>query len=242
MGTTSFKIPNGNYNVYELKYFLSNVKITFVAEGLYNILNGVFSKLSECVDVEYNKNTNKYTFNNSQYLNFKIYIKAQNGGFLGLEDNIYHLIFPTLESTKPINMVAYNKIVMNIQGMEYSGLGIENISSPDGFELSSIFFWASRQDINNMAEIQYNNEDGGNSFNYELHNKMITNLTFQITDENYNIIHDLPDLTMILQFSIKSVASNDLSILLDILEKMKKYLLDIYSMIYLILDKIGILN
>ena len=131
---------------------------------------------------------------------------------------------------------------MNIQGMEYSGLGIENISSPDGFEISSIFFWASRQDIVNMAEIQYNNEDGGNSFNYELHNKMITNLTFQITDENYNIIHDLPDWTMILQFSIKSEASNDLSILLDILEKMKKYLLDIYSMIYLILDRIGILN
>ena len=93
-----------------------------------------------------------------------------------------------------------------------------------------------------MAEIQYNNEDGGNSFNYELHNKMITNLTFQITDENYNIIHDLPDWTMILQFSIKSEASNDLSILLDILQAIKKYLLDIYSMIYLILDRIGILN
>lgn len=137
-----FVIDNGNYNVYELRDKLNTL-------------------LTNYVSVSYNKIRNTYLFTR-EYVDgtVDISIKASFAKYLGLEDDVEYPLHPPLESVKPINLVAYNKIVMNCTELDYNIGTIENISSKYGFEISNILFWASRQDVANMAEITYNNEDG----------------------------------------------------------------------------------
>lgn len=211
-----YTITNGNYNVYELKDHLNELMGTYV-------------------NITYNKIRNTYEFLDILASETQdVYIKTPFGKYLGLADGVEYKLdtVNAVESVKPVNMVAYNKIVMNCLGLDYNIGTIENISSPDGFEISNILFWASRQDVANMAEITYNNEDGGDSFNYALFNKSVQYLHFVLTDEDYNVLTDLPDWTMILQFSIEEQAEKEIVVLSNILQQ---YLKDFYAMFYLLL-------
>lgn len=219
--TLNYTISQGNYNVYELRDLLNNLMTGFIS-------------------IAYDKPRNTYIFTDT--LNngtSDIYLSVNGGKYLGLENNVEYKIAGSLESIKPINMVSYNKIVINCLGLDYNIGTIENISSQNGFEISNILFWASRQDIQNMAEIVYDNADGGNSFAYSLFNKSIQYLNFKITDEDYNYITDLPDWTMVLQFSIEEEPSKDIQGMLNIIQQ---YLKDMYAMLYLLLGHFKILN
>jgi hypothetical protein len=132
-----------------------------------------------------------------------------------------------------------NKIVMNCFGLDYHIGSIENVSNDDGFEISNLLFWCSRHDSKYMSELSFNNEDGGNSFDYTLYNKFADNLRFVITDENYNTIDDLPEWTMILQFARADKDNNDMLIVLDTI---KNYMPQIYTMIWLLLSNMNIIQ
>jgi hypothetical protein len=220
--TQTVNLTNGNYNVYEL---LSHLNILLVGKVL----------------VSYDKIRNTYSFkdiynNVNEYIN----ISAPFGKYLGLNNNVEYRLDPItlFESVKPVNMVAYNKIVMNCLGLDYNIGSIENISNDDGFEISNLLFWCSRQDSKYMSELTYNNEDGGDSFNYTLYNKSVDSLRFVVTDEDYNPITDLPDWTMILQFGVEEQDTNDVVQILDVI---RTYLLQIYSMMWLLLRRLNII-
>ena len=220
INTYTYNLINGNYNVYELRDHLNILLTTYVS-------------------VSYNKIRNTYTFNDkwNDDNNSVSILTSVGGKYLGLINNEEYILNTSIESIQPVNLVSYNKIVMNCLGLDFNGT-IENISNDDGFEISNILFWASRQDVANMSELIYANEDGGNSFNYSLYNKSINNLRFVLTDEEYQQLEDLPNWTMILQFSIEEAPSNEIITMLSIIQK---YLLDIYSMIYLIMSSLRII-
>lgn len=213
-----FTLTTGNYNVYELRDHINNLCTPYIT-------------------LSYNKNRNTFIFTdilNNETNN--IYLKAPFGKYLGLEDDIEYNLNVPQESVKPVNLVSFNKLIINCQELQFSGGSLENIDEV-GFEISNIFFWVSRQDVANMSEIQYSNEDGGDSFNYALQNKFIDNMRFVITDENYRLITDLPDWTMILQFSIEEKSNNEL---LNVLLTIQDYFKGIYAMFYMLLNKMGI--
>lgn len=214
-----YDLTNGNYNVYELRDHLNDL-------------------LTNYVSVSYNKIRNTYTFTNLVQDGTASIFTEVGGKYLGLNNDEEYILNPSVESIIPVNLVSFNKIVMNCEGMNFNGSSIENISSKNGFEISNILFWRSRQDTANMAEIVYDNEDGGNSFNYTLTDKYVNQIRFTITDESYNTLVDLPDWTMILQFTIEDPPSNDI---LSGITVIQNYLLGIYSMVYLILRKMSIL-
>ena len=220
INTYTYTLTNGNYNVYELR-------------DHFNVL------LSTYISVNYNKIRNTYTFNdNFNDVDNNVSILTSTGEkYLGLINNEEYLLNTSIESVQPVNLVSYNKIVLNCLGLDFNGT-IENISNDDGFEISNILFWASRQDVSNMAELAYQNEDGGNSFNYLLYNKNINSLKFILTDEEYQPLTDLPDWTMVLQFTIEESPNNEI---ISILSVIQKYLLDIYSMIYLLMKSFRII-
>ena len=220
INTYTYTLTNGNYNVYELR-------------DHFNVL------LSTYVSVNYNKIRNTYTFNdNFNDVDNNVSILTSTGEkYLGLINNEEYLLNTSIESVQPVNLVSYNKIVLNCLGLDFNGT-IENISNDDGFEISNILFWASRQDVSNMAELAYQNEDGGDSFNYLLYNKNINSLKFILTDEEYQPLTDLPDWTMVLQFTIEESPNNEI---ISILSVIQKYLLDIYSMIYLLMKSFRII-
>lgn len=219
--TLTYTITKGNYNVYELSDMLNKMMTGYI-------------------NITYDKPRNIFIFtdvlNNSSS---DLFLLVKGGKYLGLENNIEYKIVSSLESVKPINMVSYNKLVMNCLGLDYNIGTIENISSQNGFEISNILFWASRQDIQSMAEIVYDNADGGNSFAYSLFNKSIQSINFKITDEEYNYITDLPDWTMVLQFSIEEEPSREIQGMLSVIQQ---YLKDMYAMLYLLLGHFKILN
>src|SRR5210317_305924 len=210
-------IEIGNYNVYELMDTINNL-------------------CSDYMNIQYVKIRNTFKFFKNESLMSDVYIKVSEGKFFGIEDDTEYLL--NFESIYPINLVAYNKLVINCPELQYFGGSLENLDEK-GFEISNIFFWCSRQDIANMAEIQYNNEDGGNSFNYTLQNKTIDSLRFVVTNENYRPITDLPDWTMIIQLYSENIDEDDrvFTVLSNILE----YFKGIYAMFYIVLNKLKII-
>lgn len=213
-----FTLTNGNYNVYELRDHINTL-------------------CTQYIELEYNKIRNTYTFNDNLISSSQdVYILAPFGKYLGLEDNTEYKLDTPKESVKPVNLVAFNKIIMNCDELQYSGGSLENIDEV-GFEISSIFFWASRQDVANMAEIVYDNADGGNSFSYSLQNKFVDNLRFVITNEDYQPITDLPDWTMVLQFTVEEQSNNDVVL---VLSSIQEYLKGLYAMMFMFLQYLKI--
>jgi hypothetical protein len=49
--------------------------------------------------------------------------------------------------------------------------------------------------------LKYNNEDGGNSFVYNIQDKQIQNIVFQLKNERDELITDAPDYIMVVQYN-----------------------------------------
>ena len=206
--TLPLSIEEGNYNVNQLKDYLNLLMIGYIK-------------------VSYNKVKNIYlyedVYNDPEY---KIYINVINcNQFLGLDEEI--LINNT--NSYNVNMNYRNKVILKLNGVSFEKFSIENFGSYQKFEQSSMFFIIDKTDITPNTRISYKNEDGGDSFNYNIYDKSITSLRFLLVDENDNYYKDVKDYNMILQFTIIKRNEDEMLIIyksiMDYLKQINLYIL-----------------
>ena len=219
----SFDILNSFYNINEnnnvIKFYISETidgilneyEETLVLEtGNYpaSRLADMINNFSHVVECEYSKIRNKFTFLLKSDVIADVEIDFGNvGEVFGLNQNdvvsIHHGEF--FESPNPANLMYFNKVIIRVSGIDFELASLENISndkSSNVFYRSNILLWLSRNDYIPFQMISYNNEDAGTSYCYNIFNKNINSLTFEITNEHGELIDEALDWSMALQFTI----------------------------------------
>ena len=219
----SFDILNSFYNINEnnnvIKFYISETtdgilneyEETLVLEtGNYpaSRLADMINNFSDVVECEYSKIRNKFTFLLKSDVIADVEIDFGNvGEVFGLNQNdvvsIHHGEF--FESPNPANLMYFNKVIIRVSGIDFELASLENISndkSSNVFYRSNILLWLSRNDYIPFQMISYNNEDAGTSYCYNIFNKNINSLTFEITNEHGELIDESLDWSMALQFTI----------------------------------------
>ena len=219
----SFDILNSFYNINEnnnvIKFYISETtdgilneyEETLVLEtGNYpaSRLADMINNFSHVVECEYSKIRNKFTFLLKSDVIADVEIDFGNvGEVFGLNQNdvvsIHHGEF--FESPNPANLMYFNKVIIRVSGIDFELASLENISndkSSNVFYRSNILLWLSRNDYIPFQMISYNNEDAGTSYCYNIFNKNINGLTFEITNEHGELIDEALDWSMALQFTI----------------------------------------
>jgi len=149
-------IPTGNYSV---KTYVNQTK------SLINI---------NFIVITYNKVQNTYTFTTlmttSNTYNFK---PITLGKLIRITDNIEYEIGTLGYTTGLVNLINYNKVIVQTENISYYYNNVENIrtNTINSVISSDIIFWKSKSDIELYKILKYNNEDGGNSFGYKIENR-----------------------------------------------------------------------
>lgn len=215
--TIPLSIEEGNYNVYQLRDYLNVLMLGYVK-------------------VSYNKVKNIYQYDDIYAsVDFKIYINIINcNQFLGLDSEV--LINNT--QSYNVNMNYRSKVILKVNGVSFEKASIENFGTYQKFEQSSMFFIYDKTDIPFFGRISYKNEDGGDSFNYNIYDKSITTLRFVLVDENDNYYTDVKDYNMILQFTI---IKRDKAEMLELTKGLLDYMKQISVMILMVMEYFGII-
>jgi hypothetical protein len=160
-----------------------------------------------------------------------MYIKCINSGtFLGFENGVENLITSdsTSISTIPCNINSITALYISLDGLLFQNSNISN-NDYDGFKLSNIIFSHS-VDVSKNQLITYNSY-GNSNFTYLLNNMYnIRYFKLRCYDQTLNIIQDMPNYYMTLQFNIKKKDNS---------EQLLKLILDYEKNIYLLLSYIA---
>lgn len=203
LSTTNLYISNGNYNAYSLRDHLNQ-------------------QLSSKINVYYNSPTNTYKFTNL-ISNKRFYINPINSQkFLGLSNKTE--ITTVGVSGSFINLVNYSQVIIKCPSLDFEDKVQDNINQTKEMGMSSILFMVDKQDVQPFQMITYKNEDGNNNFNYNIMNKALVSLNFQLYNENNEIIRDASDYFLTLKFTLferyepifKDIGMRSLSLLDDI--------------------------
>ena len=203
LSTTDLYISNGNYNAYSLRDHLNQ-------------------QLSSKINVDYNSPTNTYKFTNLT-ANRRFYINPiSSQKFLGLSNKTE---IPTSGINGSfINLVNYSQIIIKCPSLDFEDKVQDNINQTKEMGMSSILFMVDKQDVQPFQMITYKNEDGNNNFNYNIMNRALVSLNFQLYNENNEIIRDASDYFLTLKFTLfdryepvfKDIGVQSLSLLDDI--------------------------
>ena len=204
-------LKHGNYSVRTLlKEFQDIFSENVIPES--SILHTFFGTYADALTIEciYNDTTNTYTFKKvidlpfgiTLPIAFSLYFKPIScGSLLGMVNDDEKEITANGMTTGLINLIDYNKIIVHTEGISYYYSNIENLSTISNKQfLSNIIFWKSKADVPPYQLIKYNNEDGGNSFNYRIENKEINSLKIQLKNERGEFLEDAPDYTIVIQY------------------------------------------
>ncbi len=204
-------LKHGNYSVRTLlKEFQDIFSENVIPES--SILHTFFGTYADALTIEciYNDTTNTYTFKKNIDLPFGItlpiafslYFKPITcGSLLGMVNGDEKEITANGMTTGLINLIDYNKIIVHTEGISYYYSNIENLSTISNKQfLSNIIFWKSKADVPPYQLIKYNNEDGGNSFNYRIENKEINSLKLQLKNERGELLTDAVDYMIVIQY------------------------------------------
>ena len=220
VSSTTITIPYGNYTAYTLR----------------DALNGL---LANKITVVYNVATNSYTYTNTDNTKIFYIIPNKCNKLLGINETTQILTSGT--SGGYINLVNFSHIIIKSPSLEFEDLTQDNISTTDNImTISNILFVCNKQDFQPFQMISYKNEDGGDSYSFNVINKNISHLNFILYNENNQIIEDAPDFQLELKITIfdkndelfREIGIQSLSLLddiyftlLNILFQKKKYLL-----------------
>ena len=216
--TYNYKLNDGNPNVNDVK---SN-------------LNGL---LINKVLVSYDKQRNKFIFKRSLPVstqNYTMYLKIINSeDFLGFykSDRNIEILLPYLQnvfSNNIINILGDEAIIIKINGdCILAGNTVDNFGT-ETYEPSNIIFMKPI-DVPSNGLLKYNNEDGGDSFQYRLANvEQITWFTLSVYNQDDELIPNFSDYILLLQFIRHKTEEGKLEILLNTLVD---YVKQIYLMI-----------
>jgi hypothetical protein len=216
--TYNYKLNDGNPNVNDVK---SN-------------LNGL---LINKVLVSYDKQRNKFIFKRSLPVstqNYTMYLKIINSeDFLGFykSDRNIEILLPYLQnvfSNNIINILGDEAIIIKINGdCILAGNTVDNFGT-ETYEPSNIIFMKPI-DVPSNGLLKYNNEDGGDSFQYRLANvEQITWFTLSVYNQDDELIPNFSDYILLLQFIRHKTEEGKVEILLNTLVD---YVKQIYLMI-----------
>ncbi len=216
--TYNYKLNDGNPNVNDVK---SN-------------LNGL---LINKVLVSYDKQRNKFIFKRSLPVstqNYTMYLKIINSeDFLGFykSDRNIPILLPYLQnvfSNNIINILGDEAIIIKINGdCILAGNTVDNFGT-ETYEPSNIIFMKPI-DVPSNGLLEYNNEDGGDSFQYRLANvEQITWFTLSVYNQDDELIPNFSDYILLLQFIRHKTEEGKVEILLN---SLLDYVKQIYLMI-----------
>ena len=216
--TYVYKLNDGNPNVNDVRTNLNNL-----------LLNKV--------NITYDKQRNKFIFKRTLPVsteNYKMYLKIINSeDFLGFykSDRDTEIFLPYLQnvySNNIINILGDEAIIIKINGdCILAGNTVDNFGT-ETYEPSNIIFMKPI-DVPSNGLLKYNNEDGGDSFQYRLANvEQITWFTLTVYNQDNELIPNFSDYILLLQFIRHKTEEGKLEILLN---SLLDYVKQIYLMI-----------
>ena len=188
--TYVYKLNDGNPNVNDVKSNLNNL-----------LLNKV--------NITYDKQRNKFIFKRTLPVStqqYRMYLKIINSeDFLGFykSDRDIEILLPYLQnvfSNNIINILGDEAIIIKINGdCILAGNTVDNFGT-ETYEPSNIIFMKPI-DVPSNGLLEYNNEDGGDSFQYRLANvEQITWFTLTVHNQDDELIPNFSDYILLLQF------------------------------------------
>ena len=214
----SFDLQEGNPSVLQVK------------SNLNQILTGH-------VSIEYDMIKNKFLFKRTKVVDAdhrKLYLKVINSeDFLGFykknRNELIELPYNTsIYSYNTVNVIGDESIAILIDG----DVAIDNTCAIDNFgdvqyKPSNIIF-VKAIDAPSTALLSYNNEDGGDSFQFRLANvEQITWFKLAVINQDYEAIPNFNDYILNLQF-VKHKKHNEMALTL---KKLLEYIQDLFMLI-----------
>ncbi len=216
--TYVYKLNDGNPNVNDVRTNLNNL-----------LLNKV--------NITYDKQRNKFIFKRTLPVStqqYRMYLKIINSeDFLGFykSDRDIEILLPYLQnvySNNIINILGDEAIIIKINGdCILAGNTVDNFGT-ETYEPSNIIFMKPI-DVPSNGLLKYNNEDGGDSFQYRLANvEQITWFTLTVYNQDNELIPNFSDYILLLQFIRHKTEEGKIEILLN---SLLDYVKQIYLMI-----------
>ena len=212
------RVDGSIYSVYD-KY------LTIGHPNVYELMEDLNLQLKHLCEIEYIKLKNLFTFIRVKHIDDDfntMYIKPINSSnFFGFPNNVETLINITT-SIYSINVNSIRAINITIdKNIPLDNSNIDNLNIMSNH--SDIIFQKS-VDVPPYALINYDNTDGGDSFQYTIsHLNSIHSFRLSVYDQNMNIIDDMPDYLMHIQFNIKRKEQ-----IIPLLKNIIDYLKEIY--------------
>jgi len=161
------------------------------------------------VVVSYDRQRNKFLFKRTLPVstqNYTMYLKIINcEDFLGFYKNdryqeIFLPFFQNVVSNNIINILGDEAIIIKINGdCILAGNTVDNFGT-ETYEPSNIIFMKPI-DVPSNGLLQYNNDDGGDNFQYRLANvEQITWFTLTVHNQDNELIPNFSDYLLLLQF------------------------------------------
>ena len=229
---------NSNYNHFQLiftnslgyDYMLGDYYFNVGNPNINDLMIDFNTQLNYYCSVSYNRITNRYTYTrvynqNSNYFNMYL-IPINAAAFLGFVNHTRNLIsFSGTTSTNAINVNPIKAINITIGGdITFEDNNIDNCYSV--WQNSDIILQKA-VDVPTNGLIKYENVDGGDSFQYFLYNTdRIKYFQLNVYDQDMNVISDLPDFLLQVQFNIRQTPKTN-----DILTHILEYIKDIFNIL-----------
>ena len=184
---STYNLQTGNFDIYQMVDYLNTTltsNINFQYDTIKNIL---LMTRTSVIDNTHQK----------LYLNL---INCQ--AFFGFSDNTTSILLPynqIVSSTQPINVNGDNSLLVEITGDISIQSSLDNLNNTQ-FLHSKVIFMKSI-DVSPTGLLTYNNTDGGDSFQFRLNNNENINwFRLSVYNEKYQIIPNMNDYVIILQF------------------------------------------
>jgi hypothetical protein len=243
-----FNCIEGFNNMFQIVMCNTNDEITSIfnytlQDGNPNV-NDVRTNLNilllNKVVIQYDRIRNKFIYKRTLPIttdNFKMYLKIINSeDFLGFyksdRDKLILLpYFNNIYSNSIVNISGDEAIIIKISGdCILSGNTVDNFGIST-YQPSNIIFMKPI-DVASNGLLKYNNEDGGDSFQYRIANiEQITYFELSVHNQDDEFIPSFSDYILLLQFIRHTTEENKINSLLETI-------LDYIKQIYLIISQI----
>jgi len=213
-------IKNSDDEIFEIyKYNLNdgNPNVNDVKTNLNTLLVNK-------INVTYDKTRNKFIFKRTLPVStdyHTMYLKIINSeDFLGFykNDRNVEILLPYLQnlySNSVVNILGDEAVIIKINGdCILAGNTVDNFGT-ETYEPSNIIFMKPI-DVPSNGLLEYNNEDGGDSFQYRLANvEQITWFTLTVYNQDDELIPNFSDYILLLQFIRHKTEEGKLEIILN---------------------------
>lgn len=244
----SFDMPNNMYNIdefnnkFQIKDGENYINKTIPA-GNYNVktfLKILQEIITEHIIVKYNEAQNTYIFQadttQTGITDNSYKFKSINiGGLLNISNDIEYDITQAGFTTGLVNLVNFNKVMVKTKNISYYYSNLQNLTTNKQL-LNNVIFWKSKTDVEPYAILKYNNEDGGNSFNYKIEDRQINSIIFELKNERDEYILNAPEYLMVIQFNFYEKQNY-----FNLLKNIERTLFDMYNTILFAMQRMRLL-